>query len=83
MSAALGEQFAGGGQQEGARVWVANSDGNSVTELGTETGALVRMLAAPRYGFNDPSAITVDGGRAWVANLYDDSVTEFPTSPQQ
>jgi hypothetical protein len=65
---------------EGARVWV---DGSSVTELDTETDALVLVLAARRYGFNDPSAITVDGGRAWVANLYDDPVTEFPTSSQQ
>jgi DNA-binding beta-propeller fold protein YncE len=39
-----------------------------VTELNTATGAPVRVLHGPRYGFSHPVAIAADGARIWVAN---------------
>ena len=62
---------------DGARIWVANAAGNSVTELNAVTGTPVRVLTGHRYGFNGPAAILADGARIWVANADGNSVTEL------
>ena len=53
---------------DGTHVWVANADGDSVTELDAATGALVHVIIGASYGFNDPDAIASDGTHVWVAN---------------
>jgi hypothetical protein len=59
----------------GPSLYVANSDGGSVTELDIATGALVRVLSGPAYGFATPDALVVAGGELFVANGSDGSVT--------
>jgi len=39
-----------------------------VTELNAATGALVKVLQGPQYGFNQAWAIASDGSHVWVAN---------------
>ena len=65
---------------DGTHVWVANNDGNSVTELNASTGALVKVISGSRYEFNDPDAIASDGTHVWVANDDGNSVTELNAS---
>jgi hypothetical protein len=57
-------------------VWAANSIGNSVTELSAATGALIKVISGPSYGFNGPDAVFSDGTHVWVANS-GGSVTEL------
>src|SRR6266581_217839 len=59
---------------DGTHVWVANYDGNSVTELSARTGRLVKVISGSRYKFADPTAIASDGTRVWVPS---ESVTEL------
>ena len=61
-------------------VWVANLEGNSVTELSASTGNLVRVISGSSYGFNRPTAISLGGAHVWVVNPLTFSVTEFPDS---
>jgi DNA-binding beta-propeller fold protein YncE len=61
-------------------VWVVNNRGNSVTELGAATGALVQVISGSTYGFNRPDAISSDGIHVWVANSWGNSVTELDAS---
>ena len=61
-------------------MWVANCGSNSVTELDARTGALVRVLSAPSFGFTNPDGIASDGTNVWVTNSGDDSVTGFPAT---
>jgi hypothetical protein len=65
---------------DGIHVWVANTGGNSVTELNAPTGALVAVLHASNEKFDGPSAISSDGTDVWVANAAGNSVTELRTS---
>jgi streptogramin lyase len=62
---------------DGTHVWVANSGGDSVTELDAATGALVKVILGARYQFNYPDAVSSDASHVWVANYYGDSVTEL------
>ena len=64
----------------GTHVWVANANGDSVTELSASTGALVKVIRGSSYGFDYPSGITSDGTHVWVANYWGNSVTEFSAS---
>ena len=62
---------------DGTDVWVANSAGDSVTELSASTGALVQTISDPSL-FQYPVGISSDGAYVWVAN-YDqlgNSVTD-------
>ena len=61
----------------GNHVWVANFNGNSVTELDATTGTVVRSLSARRYGFRSPWAITATGNHVSVVSSDGDSVTEI------
>ena len=60
---------------DGTHVWVANGDGDSVTELDAATGALVQVI---KGSFKEPVAISSDGADVWVANYLDQTVTGFP-----
>jgi DNA-binding beta-propeller fold protein YncE len=60
-------------------VWVANSEGSTVTELSASTGRLVKAISGPRYGFDQPASVSSDGTNVWVANLAQ-SITGFPAS---
>ena len=64
---------------DGTHVWVANSSGDSVTELNASDGSWVRTLSGGSYRFNNPLAIAVDGTHVWVADANGNSVTELPT----
>ena len=77
---------------DGAHVWVVNGgvrisssplaspSGQSVTELEADTGAVVRSIAGPATGLDQPSAISSDGAHVWVANYSNQTVTEFEAS---
>ena len=64
---------------DGTHVWVANNQGDSVTELNASDGSWVQTLSGGSYGFNAPYAIAVDSTHVWVADANGDSVTELPT----
>lgn len=49
-------------------VWVAESDAHGVVEIDPSTGAVLRVVAGPAYGFDGPTAIAVAGGNVWVAS---------------
>ncbi len=44
-------------QVAGAHIWVANTSGNSVTEMNAGSGSWLRTLSGSSYGFNTPDAI--------------------------
>jgi hypothetical protein len=48
--------------------------GNSVTELNTSNGEVVRVVGA---GINAPGGIVCDVAHVWVTNGPNDSVTEL------
>jgi hypothetical protein len=64
----------------GLDLFVANSDGESVTEISTSTGALVRVVSRSSYQFDDPDAMAVAGAQLFVANAGGSCVTEISTS---
>jgi hypothetical protein len=61
----------------GPNLDVANADGGSVTELDITTGAFVRLLTGPGYGFATPDALAVARGELFVANGSGGSVTQL------
>src|SRR5664280_2795626 len=65
---------------DGTHVWVANSGGNSVTELNASNGLPVQVLSGGSYGLNLPRSIAYDGTHLWVANADGQSVTELNAS---
>ena len=52
----------------GPNLFVVDNGGNSVTEVDIATGALVRVISAARYRFNNPDTLAVDGQDLFVAN---------------
>jgi hypothetical protein len=52
----------------GGHVWVANRNGNSVTEVNPATGAVVRVLSASAYRFDEPAGVADTDGDLFVAN---------------
>jgi streptogramin lyase len=50
-------------------VWVTNEADNSVSEVNASSGALVKMLTAKSFGFDQPSAIVHIGAHLFVANV--------------
>jgi hypothetical protein len=40
---------------DGTNLWIANTQGNSVTEINATSGALVRVLSGISFGFNVPT----------------------------
>ena len=61
----------------GNLIWIANLDGNSVTEINTSTGGLVKVISDRKYGFDQPVSLAYDSGSVWVANAAGNSVTEI------
>ncbi len=67
----------------GHSFFVANSLGNSVTEVNGTTGACQKVFSGSTYGFDDPTAMVAAGSKVFVANSDGTSstLTEFnPTS---
>jgi DNA-binding beta-propeller fold protein YncE len=64
---------------DGTHVWVANSLGDSVSELDASSGALVRVLLASRFGFSMPDAVSSDGTDVWMADDGLGSTSGFAT----
>ncbi|HEY3907328.1 MAG TPA: hypothetical protein VGM14_25720 [Streptosporangiaceae bacterium] len=65
---------------DGTDLFIANTGGNSVTEMVGSDGSLVRVIQGPSFAFSQPSALISDGGHIWVANTGGNSVTEFNAS---
>jgi DNA-binding beta-propeller fold protein YncE len=65
---------------DGTHIWVANSSGDSVTELNASSGTPLRTISGNSYQFSGPSAITSDGTHVWVADLAGNSLTELNAS---
>jgi serine/threonine-protein kinase len=61
----------------GSRIWVANSAGNSVTELNASTGSVIRILDGASYQFDYPISFAPDGADLWVVNAFGNSMTEL------
>jgi hypothetical protein len=57
-----------------------NSSGESVTELKTTDGSLVRVLTSRRFGFDNPIALAISGKNVWIANGAGNSITELSSS---
>jgi hypothetical protein len=67
----------------GHNFFVANSLGNSVTEVNGTTGACKSIFSGSQYGFDDPTATVASGSILFVANSdgASSSVTKFkPTT---
>jgi DNA-binding beta-propeller fold protein YncE len=72
----------------GADVWVLNTSTTvntdsgpwSITELNSSDGRLVRVIRAPKYGFDHSSAIAAVGSKVWVTNGGSDTVTELSST---
>jgi serine/threonine protein kinase len=64
----------------GNDVWVANGDGNSVTELNASNGDWIQTLGGSEYGFDQPIGILDDGKHLWITNTLGNSLTELSAS---
>lgn len=71
----------------GSDLFVANfgesgAGSNTIDEINTTTGALVRVISGAEYKFNTPYDITVDGDDVFAVNTYykGPSITEFNAS---
>jgi hypothetical protein len=53
---------------DGKDLFVADNASGSLTEVRASTGALVRVLSGPQYGFDFPFAMALDGPDLFVAN---------------
>jgi hypothetical protein len=69
---------------DGKRVWVTTDPHSGpsagVTELGASTGALLRVISGPSYGFAGATDVVSNGTDVWVANTRGNSITEFSAS---
>jgi hypothetical protein len=64
----------------GSDLFVANSGGNSVTEVNAATGALVTVVTGAQYHFDDPVALATVAGNVFVASSKNSTITEFAAS---
>jgi YVTN family beta-propeller protein len=55
-------------------IWVANTDGDSVSRINPVTKAVVQTITAVGGG---PAGITIGGGDVWVTNSLDGTVTRI------
>jgi DNA-binding beta-propeller fold protein YncE len=62
---------------DGTNVWVTNTRTDWVLELSESTGALVQVLSAPSYMFDNPQSVTSDGTHVWVVNAGNGTVSEL------
>ena len=71
--------------------WIANIEGDSVTEVSASDGSLVQNIKGSSYKFDAPVAMAIYGSDVWVANQGTEwfggtqpgSVTEFSASTGQ
>lgn len=61
---------------DGTHVWVANSGGDTVSEIQASTGAVIHTITVGQ----DPAGISSNGTTVWVANHGDDTVSEIDAS---
>ena len=61
----------------GFDLYVANSAGNTVTEVSSPSGAFLASVGGPTFGFSGPTAIATVGTQLVVANGTGNSLTEF------
>ena len=61
---------------DGANIWVANGDNNTVTELQANNGAILGTFPVG----NNPTAMVYDGANMWVYNNTDNTVTKLQAS---
>jgi len=70
---------------DGPHVWVANTTGDSVTEMNSANGAFIRKVFGGKY-FVTPTALAVVGSHLWIVNngtphgSQNFSITELNTS---
>jgi DNA-binding beta-propeller fold protein YncE len=64
---------------DGEHLWVANLQGNSVSELNVATGEPIRVLKS-KHEFTKPDGIVVADGRVFVANMASNSISELSAS---
>jgi len=62
----------------GHNAWIANADSNTIDELSSASGVLVRQIRASSDRFHTPSAIVANDRYVWVKNL--NSVTQLSAS---
>jgi hypothetical protein len=60
------------------QIWVANQNGDSVTEFNTADGSWVRTITGSSYGLLQPAGVAVTPTGVFVANLGANSVTDRP-----
>ena len=72
----------------GGNIWVANSSGNSMTEIPASNPSSPITFCSSgcthtssAYQFNNPSALAIDGNNnVWIANSSGNSMTEIPVA---
>ncbi|MFI5165644.1 MAG: hypothetical protein ACHQQS_03410 [Thermoanaerobaculales bacterium] len=64
---------------DGAHIWVANFNGNSVTEINASDGSKVGTFNAGG-DINGPEGLAFDGAHIWVANYNNNNVTKLNAS---
>jgi DNA-binding beta-propeller fold protein YncE len=62
---------------DGTNVWVTNTRTDWVLELSESTGALVQVLSASSYMFDNPQSVTSDGTHVWVVNAGNGTLSEL------
>ncbi len=65
-----------GVSSDGTHVWVANSDGGTVSEIEASSGAVIRTIPVGSY----PYGVSSDRTHVWVTNPYEDTVSEIEAS---
>jgi hypothetical protein len=64
-----------------SNVWIANTFGNSITELSSSGSVKSGASGYTTGGFNDPIALALDpGGNAWIADPPANSITKLNSS---
>lgn len=61
-------------------LWVVNATGNSVIELNSANGSLIKLIRSTADHFDGPETIASSGTDLWVVNNLGNSVTELNAS---
>lgn len=76
-SSRLGLQGPADLASDGRHIWITNSAGSSVTEVGLGPHSRPVVRSGPDYGFLAPGAIAADHGHLWVADVVANKITEL------
>src|SRR5262249_50852102 len=74
---AMGLRKPAGMAGAGHHVWITNSAGNSVTELGWRRGEAPIVRKGEGSRFLSPGAITSGRGHLWIADMVANAITEL------